>query len=208
MKNMFITFEGNDGSGKTTVSKAVYERLLEEGYDVIYTREPGGIGISEKIRDIILDPKNTMMDKKTEALLYAASRRQHLVEKIIPALNENKIVLCDRFIGSSLAYQGYARGIGMKEVYEMNLFAIEDNWPDATIFLQVPLEIGLERVGTRGGLDRLDQESKQFHEDVAKGYEIVLKEYHQDALLVDASQELDRVINDTYNIVKGLINEH
>lgn len=205
---MFITFEGNDGSGKTTVSKAVYERLLEEGYDVIYTREPGGIGISEKIRDIILDPKNTMMDKKTEALLYAASRRQHLVEKIIPALNENKIVLCDRFIGSSLAYQGYARGIGMKEVYEMNLFAIEDNWPDATIFLQVPLEIGLERVGTRGGLDRLDQESKQFHEDVAKGYEIVLKEYHQDALLVDASQELDRVINDTYNIVKGLINEH
>lgn len=205
---MFITFEGNDGSGKTTVSKAVYERLLEEGYNVIYTREPGGIGISEKIRDIILDPKNTMMDKKTEALLYAASRRQHLVEKIIPALNENKIVLCDRFIGSSLAYQGYARGIGMKEVYEMNLFAIEDNWPDATIFLQVPLEIGLERVGTRGGLDRLDQESKQFHEDVAKGYEIVLKEYHQDALLVDASQELGRVINDTYNIVKGLINEH
>lgn len=205
---MFITFEGNDGSGKTTVSKAVYERLLDEGYDVIYTREPGGIGISEEIRDIILDPKNTMMDKKTEALLYAASRRQHLVEKIIPALEENKIVLCDRFVGSSLAYQGYARGIGMKEVYEMNLFAIEGHWPDATIFLQVPLEIGLKRVGTRGGLDRLDQESKQFHEDVAKGYEIVLKDYHKDALLVDASKEVNEVIEDTYNIVKDLIHEH
>lgn len=205
--SMFITFEGNDGSGKTTVSKAVYEMLVNDGEDVIYTREPGGIGISEEIRDIILDTKNTMMDAKTEALLYAASRRQHLVEKVIPALESGKIVLCDRFIGSSLAYQGYARGIGMEEVFEVNKFAIEDYWPDATIFLSVPLKVGLKRVSVRGEQDRLDNESKEFHEKVAEGYELVLKQYHKDAHIVNANQELEKVIEDTYNIVKELINE-
>lgn len=208
MQGMFITFEGNDGSGKTTVSKEVYNLLLKEGYDVIYTREPGGIGISEEIRDIILDPKNITMDAKTEALLYAASRRQHLVEKILPALQANQIVLCDRFVASSLAYQGYARGIGIQEVYELNLFAIENHWPDATIFLQVPLEVGLKRVSKRGGLDRLDKESEDFHKQVAKGYEIVLSEYHKDALLIDANQELHQVILDTYHAVKGFIDEN
>ena len=120
MKGFFITFEGPDGSGKSTVAEKICEKLLASGYDVIHTREPGGIEISERIRNVILDPKNTMMDAKTEALLYAASRRQHLVEKVIPAVNSGKIVICERFIDSSLAYQGYGRQIGIDEVLGIN----------------------------------------------------------------------------------------
>ena len=135
-KGLFITFEGNDGSGKTTISKLAYERLKEMGYPVIYTREPGGIDIAEQIRKVILDPANTAMDERCEALLYAASRRQHLVEKVLPALNEGSIVLCDRFVDSSLAYQGVARNLGIDEVYNMNLFAIKDVMPDKTLFFE------------------------------------------------------------------------
>ena len=124
-RGWFIVFEGCDGSGKTTVSQGVYQNLIDKGYPVIYTREPGGIDIAEQIRNVILDPKNTAMDSKTEALLYAASRRQHLVEKVIPALEAGKIVICDRFIDSSLAYQGYARHLGIENVYAINQFAVE-----------------------------------------------------------------------------------
>ena len=137
-KGLLITFEGNDGSGKTTISKRVYEALKEKGYPVIYTREPGGIDIAEQIRRVILDPANTAMDARTEALLYAASRRQHLVEKIIPALSKGEIVLCDRFVDSSLPNQGVGRGIGMDEVWKINEFALEGHMPHATIFLSLP----------------------------------------------------------------------
>ena len=118
MKSMFITFEGNDGSGKSSVIEAIREELTKRGYDIVLTREPGGSKIAEKIREVILDVDNTGMDDRTEALLYAASRREHLQKTVIPALKEGKIVLCDRFIDSSLAYQGFARGIGIDEVYE------------------------------------------------------------------------------------------
>ena len=119
----FITIEGNDGSGKSTVIEGLKRIFSERGIDVVFTREPGGSMIAEKIRQIILDPENTQMDDKTEALLYAASRRQHLTETVLPALNSGKMVICDRFIDSSLAYQGYARNIGVDEVYNMNMFA-------------------------------------------------------------------------------------
>ena len=155
-KGLFITFEGNDGSGKTTISKMAYEKLMDMGYPVVYTREPGGIDIAEQIRHVILDPKNTAMDARCEALLYAASRRQHLVEKVLPALAKHQIVLCDRFVDSSLVYQGIARGIGIEEVYKINEFAIEGHLPDATIFLHVVLHTGLSRIETRGEKDRLD----------------------------------------------------
>ena len=113
----FITIEGNDGSGKSTVIEGLKKVFEERGIDTVFTREPGGSVIAEKIRQIILDPANTAMDDKTEALLYAASRRQHLTETVIPALEQDKLVICDRFIDSSLAYQGHARGIGIEEVY-------------------------------------------------------------------------------------------
>lgn len=192
-KGIFITFEGPDGSGKTTASQNVYQKLIQLGYDVVYTREPGGIGISEQIRDIILDPKNTMMDRKTEALLYAASRRQHLVEKIIPALTAGKIVLCDRFVDSSLAYQGYGREIGADEVYQINEFAIEGVMPDITFFLSVSAEKGLERISGRKTKDRLDQESLAFHQKVYDGYQAVLEQFKERMIVVDAQQSIETV---------------
>ena len=120
---MFITFEGPEGSGKTSVAKKVVESLIADGFDIVFTREPGGTPIAEQIRHVILDKANTALDARAEALLYAASRRQHLVEKVWPALSRGQIVICDRFLDSSLAYQGGARGLGVNEVLNINLFA-------------------------------------------------------------------------------------
>lgn len=205
-KGLFITFEGPDGSGKTTVSTAVCKRLQEEGYDVVYTREPGGSDIAEQIRRVILDPKNTEMDARTEALLYAASRRQHLVEKVLPALYAGKTVISDRFIDSSLAYQGVGRGIGIDEVYSINQFAIEGHMPDKTIFLNIDAETGLRRINAnRNYLDRLDQESEKFHDKVYEGYKKVIQKYHDRMIIVDASRDVDTVVQDAYTVVKGLL---
>jgi dTMP kinase len=192
-QGLFITFEGPDGSGKTTVSRFVYESLLKSGYPVIYTREPGGIDIAEQIRHIILDPKNTAMDVKTEALLYAASRRQHFVEKILPALNDNKIVLCDRFVDSSLAYQGIARGIGFDEVLGINEFAIEGHFPDLTLYLEIDAHKGLSRIERRAFLDRLDQEALSFHEKVVEGYQSVMEHFSHRVVRINADQNVKKV---------------
>lgn len=209
MRNgLFITFEGNDGSGKTTISTKVYEALKEKGYPVIYTREPGGIDIAEQIRSVILDPKNTAMDARTEALLYAASRRQHLMEKVLPALAEGKIVLCDRFIDSSLAYQGVGRNIGIEEVYRINEFAIEGHMPDATIFLSVSLETGLQRVSSRGNLDRLDNEAEDFHKRVAQGYERIKQRFADRMVIVDAEADVETVYQTTLIKVEELISRY
>ena len=207
-KGVFITFEGNDGSGKTTVSKIIYEKLKDMGYPVVYTREPGGIDISEQIRDVILNPKNINMDARCEALLYAASRRQHLVEKVLPALAKGSIVLCDRFVDSSLVYQGIARNIGVEEVYRINEFAIEGHMPDATIFLSVDLKTGLQRVEYRGKKDRLDNETISFHERVAKGYEWVKQEFVDRMHIIDATKQLDDVVEDTLQEVLTILKEY
>ena len=205
-KGKFITFEGPDGSGKTTVSTAVVEKLKEAGYPVLYSREPGGSLIAEQIRDVILDPKNTAMDARTEALLYAASRRQHLKEIIEPALDKGINVICDRFIDSSLAYQGYGRHIGAEEVCRINEFAIENHMPDKTIFLKISAEDGLKRIQNRSFLDRLDQESITFHDDVFKGYEKVVEKYADRMIIIDASKEVEDVIDVAYKAVVEIIN--
>ena len=160
LNGKFITFEGPEGSGKTSVIKGVVEFLTNEGYRILTTREPGGNKIAESIRNIILDNNNTEMDAHAEALLFAASRSQHFSEVILPALQDNKILLCDRFIDSSLAYQGHARGLGIDKVYEINKFAIGDLLPDLTLFIDVPPKVGLKRVfsNTRK-VDRLDLET-------------------------------------------------
>ena len=206
MKNgVFITFEGPDGSGKTTVSTAVVKMLQEAGYAVIYTREPGGSTIAEQIRNVILDPDNTKMDARTEALLYAASRRQHLVEIVLPALAQGVSVISDRFVDSSLAYQGCGRGLGMEDVFEINRFAIEDRMPDRTVFLDVSAETGMKRIASRKFLDRLDQEDIAFHERVYNGYRQVIAKYPERIEIVDAEQDADKVIADAYSIVKGIL---
>lgn len=207
-KGKFITFEGPDGSGKTTVSKAVYEKLLKDGYKVIYTREPGGSKIAEQIRSVILDPNNTEMDARCEALLYAASRRQHLVEKVLPNLEKGICVISDRFVDSSLAYQGYARKIGIDEVMAINEFAIEHHMPDATIYLDVDAQTGLDRINTnRSYLDRLDQEDISFHEAVFEGYKEVISRYEDRIVKVDASKEIDEVVDRAYQMVKDILDE-
>ena len=207
-KGLFITFEGPDGSGKTTVSKAVADKLLAEGYQVRYTREPGGSAISEKIRDIILDPANTEMDPRTEALLYAASRRQHLVDIVLPLIEQGVTVISDRFVDSSIAYQGYGRQIGADEVYAINAFAIENYMPVKTIFLNVSAETGLARIqANRAVLDRLDAESTDFHKRVFDGYQKVIAQYADRMIVVDASRDVDEVIAEVYSIVKGLLDD-
>ena len=195
MKGLFITFEGPDGSGKTTVATEICKRLSDLGYEVVHTREPGGIAISEDIRNIILDPKNTMMDAKTEALLYAASRRQHLVEKVCPAMKAGKIVICERFLDSSLAYQGYGRQLGFDEVLSINLFAIDNTYPDMTIYLDVDEQVGLDRLSGREFKDRLDQESIDFHHRVSEGYREVLRRFKDRITIIDASKTKEEVID-------------
>lgn len=206
-KGIFITLEGPDGSGKSTVALKLKEALEKQSYDICHTREPGGIDISEQIRKIILDPKNTMMDQKTEALLYAASRRQHLVEKIIPAKKEGKICLCERFIDSSLAYQGYARGIGIDEILKINEFAIDNYFPDLTIYLDIDADQGLARIKDRKYKDRLDQESCSFHKLVNEGYHIVNEQFKDRIKIVDATKTIDEVVLECLALIIGKINE-
>lgn len=200
---MFITFEGPEGAGKTTVISVVGERLEKEGHKVLLTREPGGIKISEDIREIILDNENVAMDGKTEALLYAAARRQHLVEKVIPALEQGYMVLCDRFIDSSLAYQGYARGIGIDEILSINEFAIEDTMPSLTVFFDISPEEGLARIlnNEEREQNRLDKEQLTFHKQVYEGYQKVIKRYENRIISTDASLEKEEVIENVYQII-------
>ena len=210
MAGLFISFEGPEGAGKTTVLQEIAERLKAQGQDVVMTREPGGIPIAEKIREVILDSNHSAMDGKTEALLYAAARRQHLVEKIIPALKQNKIVLCDRFIDSSLAYQGVARELGINEVLAINLFAIEEYMPDCTIFFDVPPEVGLARIwkDQEREQNRLDLEKLEFHEQVYKGYQEVMLRDEGRIQVVDAQQLPAQVIENVWQIVSSEVNLH
>lgn len=207
MAGVFITFEGGEGSGKTTIASKVKEQLTKEGYHVVLTREPGGVEIAEEIRNVIVDIKNTHMDKKTEALLYAASRRQHLVEKVIPALEKDYIVICDRFIDSSLVYQGIARGIGIDEVYEMNLFATDHILPKCTIFFDVEPEIGLKRVHSdkEREVNRLDLEKLDFHKKVYEGYLQICDKYSDRIVKVDASLDIDSVYNQVIERIKEVL---
>ena len=202
-RNLFITFEGPEGAGKTTVIQKIAERLAQENIDVLSTREPGGIEIAEKIRAVILDPAHTAMDERTEALLYAAARSQHYFEKVRPALDAGKMVICDRFIDSSLAYQGYARGIGVDEVLAINEFAIGKKLPDVTILFDLAPEVGLARIYAHGNreVNRLDVESLAFHEKVREGYLQLVERYPTRIKVVNADQNVEQVIEDVWSLL-------
>jgi len=206
-KGIFITIEGPEGSGKTTINALIVEELKKRGYDVIVTREPGGIEIAEQIRDVILNTKNTKMDPRTEALLYAASRRQHLVEKVIPALRDGKIVMCDRFVHSSLAYQGVARGLGVDEVMKINEFAIEGHMPDATLYFDLDPKIGLERIAKNKNreVNRLDMEETSFHEKVRNAY-LMLLERDPNMHKINAEKTIEEVFKETMNLIENILN--
>lgn len=204
---MFITFEGPEGSGKTTISNIIEKRLEEIGYQVVHTREPGGTPIAEQIRNIILDKANTMLDARAEALLYAASRRQHLVEKVWPALKEGKIVICDRYIDSSLAYQGGARNLGVENVLNINMFATEGTFPDMTLLFDITPEKGLKRIAANANreVNRLDLEKIEFHKSVRNTFLELAKQYKNRYVIIDASKPLDEVVENTWKeILKKL----
>lgn len=205
MNDLFITFEGGEGSGKTTIIDSLIEALNKDGYEVVRTREPGGVPIAEQIRNVILDVNNTAMCRETEALLYAASRMQHLHEKIIPALDAGKVVICDRYLDSSLVYQGYARGIPFDDVLKANCFAL-NYLPKITFFIDVTPEVGLSRLDKRQDkMDRLDKETIDFHQRVYDGYVALCNQYPQRIIRIDGNRSKDEVFTDVYQRVKALL---
>ena len=201
---MFVTIEGPEGSGKSSVTKEVVKLLEKDGEIVVLTREPGGTPIAEEIRNVILDKKNTAMDSMTEALLYAASRRQHLVEKVWPLSKEGKIVISDRFLDSSLAYQGGARGLGIDKILALNQYATDGFFPDLTLLFDLDPRIGLARIAANNNreVNRLDLEKIEFHDSVRNTFLELAKRFNDRYVVLDASKPFDEVVQDAYNAIK------
>ena len=187
MKGTFITFEGCEGAGKSTQIRLLSQYLAELGKECVVTREPGGSAISEAIRAVILDGKNTAMTDECEALLYAAARAQHLSDTVLPALEAGKTVLCDRYLFSSFAYQGYGRGLDMDFLRAVNSFALQGHMPDITLFLDIPPRSAFERKHGADQNDRIEQAGEAFHARVYQGYLRLAEEYPGQIVRVDCS---------------------
>jgi dTMP kinase len=200
---MFITFEGGEGTGKTTLIKNVFDNL-KSTFNIKTTREPGGSMIAEAIRDIILNPRYEGVTPYTEALLLAASRAQHLDEVILPHLKKGDIVLCDRYIDSSLAYQGYARQLGFDFVLSINKYATQ-HMPDLTFYIDLDPNIGIKRIKGRSKYDRLDQESNNFHDKVRLGYLELLNMYPNRIIKIDGNDSIDNITNLIVKTIKEKI---
>lgn len=194
MRGIFISMEGPDGSGKTTQIDLLKKYLESIGYDdILVTREPGGTAISEAVRSVILNPEYKEMGYMTEALLYASARAQLVSEVIAPALSSGKAVISDRFVDSSVVYQGMARGLGIETVYEINKFAIQGIMPELTIHLDLPATVGLARAKGRAELDRMELESVEFHEKVAQGYRNLAALAPDRIKTIDATQPVEQI---------------
>lgn len=206
-RGIFITFEGPDGCGKTTIINLIYQDLQKKfgQENIVLTREPGGKNniIAEDIRNILLNKINYKISDRTEALLFAASRAQHVKDFIIPNLESGKIILCDRYIDSSLVYQGYARNIGMENIWEINKFAILNTMPDFTILLMIEPEKGLARIQANKNRDvnRLDRETLDMHKKVYEGYKIIAQKYSDRIIAINAENNIDKVHQDTLEVV-------
>lgn len=206
MKGLFITLEGGEGSGKSTAINAIDEYFKKRGYKTLVSREPGGIKISEEIRNIILDKSNTEMTKECETLLYAAARIQLLKEKLIPALEDGVVVILDRYIDSSFVYQGLARGVGLKNVEKANSFAM-DYLPNITFFLDVRPEVGLARLKGRDKVDRLDLESMDFHQKVYNGYLELCTLYKDRIVRINGEVSPSEVVSEVTSSLDKLLKE-
>ncbi|MDR3330003.1 MAG: dTMP kinase [Mycoplasmataceae bacterium] len=214
-QGLFITFEGPDGSGKSTIIGLVYDQLKKDGYasKVVLTREPGGKNnlIAEDIRHILLNKMEYKISGRAEALLFAASRAQHVQDFIKPNLDNDKVVLCDRYIHSSLVYQGYARNLGIKEVWDVNNFGINGLLPSLTMILMVTPEQGMERIRANElrEVNRLDQETMSMHHKVYEGYRKIIDENRNKTVVeIDASKTIDAVFKSVYALVIQKIKEH
>ena len=198
-RGIFITMEGPDGSGKSTQISRLKEYLEKEGYNVLITREPGGTVISEAIREIILNKDFTEMSPVTEMMLYASARAQLIAEVVGPAIDNGTAVISDRFVDSSLVYQGMARGLGVDTVYEINKVAIGDYMPDVTFMLDLPAEVGISRKKDQKELDRMELESLEFHKKVAEGYRSLAAKFPDRIKTIDATLPIDEICG----IIKG-----
>lgn len=209
-KGIFITFEGPDGAGKTSVLQSLLPQFERLGRDIVTTREPGGVAIAEAIRSVILDPKHTEMDAKTELLLYIAARRQHLKERILPALETGKLLLVDRFIDSSVAYQGFGRGLNATDIDWLNHFATDGLKPDLTLYFDIDVKEGLARIARNKDrdVDRLDMETTDLHERVRQGYLSILDKEPERFVKIDASQPLDAVVADALTAILARFEKH
>lgn len=198
-KGLFIALEGGEATGKTTTAKAVAERLEKEGYEVVITREPGGIPSAEAIRNNIMD---FHVDPKSELLLYLAARREHLVQKVLPALAAGKVVITDRFHMSSLVYQGYARGLGIDVVRELNDFVCE-RYPDLNIVIELPVRVSMARKQHVEDINRLDLEGEVFHTKVEEGYRLLCEAKEDPIICVDGQKPLEEMIDEIYHIINN-----
>lgn len=198
MLKRFITIEGGEGCGKSTLCLRLNELLEERNIEHIITREPGGITSSEEIRSIIM---NHELDKKSEVLLFAAARNEHLTQKIIPALEDGKYVICDRYVDSSLAYQGYAQGLGIDNVLDINKYVIGDHFPHVTFWLDMDVEDALARITNEREINRFDKKAAKFHEDVRKGYEILMEMYPERFIRLDATKSVEELAAEVLKVI-------
>ncbi len=205
MSGLFITMEGTDGAGKTTQINMLKESLDSRGYHVVCVREPGGTPIGEKIRNIIIDKENGEMCNMTEALLYAAARAQLVQEVILPVLNDGGVVISDRFVDSSLVYQGYARGMGERRIKNLNRYAIEDLEPDITFFLKLKPEDGLKRKRSQAELDRIESENFNFHQRVYDGYVSLARRNKKRIRMLDALKDPHVIHDEIINEIDKLL---
>jgi dTMP kinase len=201
-RGFLLSFEGIEGSGKSTQLRKLARRLRSLGYLVIETREPGGSAMSEQIRAVLLDVDNRGMDARCELLLYLASRAQHLADLIRPSLEKGALVLCDRYVDASVAYQGFGRGLGGPMVRQLNRFAAGGLVPNLTILLDIPVALGLERKRRAGGMDRLDLEREVFHENVRKAYLRIARQEPRRVRLIDGTAPADQVAETIQRIVE------
>lgn len=201
-RGKFITFEGCDGCGKSTQLRLLSEYLTKNGVPHIFTREPGGGKISEAIREILLNGKNAEMTDECEALLYAASRAQHLHDKVEPALTEGKLVVCDRYVDSSFAYQAFARGLGFEFIEKINAFALENYLPDCTVFFDLTPEEAFQRKHGADENDRLEQAGMTFHNKVYAGYKTLAEKYPERIVCINARQTPEEIAKEVIEVLK------
>jgi dTMP kinase len=204
MNGILISLEGPDGAGKTSVLNAILPELEKMKRDVVSTREPGGVRVAEDIREVILNPENTEIDGKTELMLFAAARRLHLNIKVRPALAAGDLVLMDRYIDSSVAYQGFGRELGVENVNWLNEFATDGLKPDLTLYFDIDTDLALERImkNRADEVNRLDLERAEMHRKVRQGYLKLLETEQGRFVKIDASQPLEKVVEDTLNVIK------
>lgn len=204
MKGLFVTFEGGEGAGKSTLIRGINDELAKMGFSLVLTREPGGTELGEEIRKIVLSHKDdTIFSPLAELALFLASRAEHVEEVILPALSQGKIVLCDRFSDSSVAYQGYARGLGMEKVEEMTLFMAKDLEPDVTFYLDIDPKLSMaRRMCRKEKKDRIEKQSFAFHEKVREGFVLLSKKYPSRLHLIDATLSPKQVLQEAMNFLK------